>query len=35
VNATIHQIDERVAIDDLKKLPNVFYAMMASILGVR
>ena len=35
VNATIHQIDERVAIDDLKQLPRVFYAMMASILGVR
>ena len=35
VNATIHQIDERVALADLKKLPEVFHAMMASILGVR
>jgi len=34
VNATIHQIDERVAVDDLQKLPGVFYAMMAAILRV-
>ena len=32
VNATIHQIDERVAVADLEKLPGLYRAMMETLL---
>jgi succinyl-diaminopimelate desuccinylase len=33
VNATIHKIDERVSIADLERLPAIFQAVMARLLG--
>ncbi len=32
VNATIHQIDERLAVSDLEKLPGLYRAMMEGLL---
>jgi len=32
VNATIHQIDERVAVADLETLPGLYRAMMEVLL---
>ncbi|HEY4583683.1 MAG TPA: succinyl-diaminopimelate desuccinylase [Lysobacter sp.] len=33
VNATIHKVDEHVAVDDLERLPDLYFELMRRLLG--
>jgi len=33
VNASIHKVDEHIALDELERLPGLYQAIIAKLLG--